>query len=232
MRARRADLNAALTFILGFDIVDATLYALSNGLVSPAATTASRAGVPANVTGAVLAPMTGAGPLPVLGSRLPGTKLQQLGRALFYKLDAEEAGMHFTDYATTLYPLFPVPGLVHFVGFEHIAFDNWYPDYLPPNTKYGTGCELRDAFAAAQAQHHLVMPYTNPTWWDMRAPTLANLSQHGLTLRDVTCLNASGGTVFEVYSPTNPAGAVTELPHPFVRRPLAPKTLSFTPLLP
>jgi len=200
----------------GTPAADVALYGLSNGLVPPAAKTASRAGVPASVAEDALTPTPGAGPLPPLGTRLPGPKLQQLGRALFYKLDAAEAGMPFAEYAGMLYPLFPVPGLVHFVGFEHIGFDNWYPDYLPPNAKFGTGCELRDAFAAAQARHHFAMPYTNPTWWDMRAPTLANLSHHGLTLRDVTCLNASRETVFEVYNPANPAGAVTELAHPFI----------------
>jgi hypothetical protein len=27
--------------------------------------------------------------------------------------------MNFSEYETALYPLFPVPGLVHFVGFEY-----------------------------------------------------------------------------------------------------------------
>ena len=36
------------------------------------------------------------------------------------------------------------------------------------------------------------MPYTNPTWWDVKAPTLNNLSAHGLTLSDVTAQNSSG----------------------------------------
>ena len=34
------------------------------------------------------------------------------GRSLFYKMDAKEAGMNFTEYETALYPLFPVPGPV------------------------------------------------------------------------------------------------------------------------
>lgn len=205
---------------------DVALYAVSNGMVAPSAAALEQANVtvpapaaPSAQNAAVqapeLVPIVGDGPLPLLSTRLPLPQLQQLGRSLFYKLDAKEAGMNFSEYASKLYSKFPVPGMVHFVGFEHIGFDNWYPDYLPPNPTFGTGCDLQDAFAAAQAAGHFAMPYTNPTWWDMRAPTLANLPA-GLTLRDVTCLNASYETMFEVYSPLNPAGAVTELEHPYI----------------
>jgi hypothetical protein len=119
-------------------------------------------------------------------------------------------------YETNIYPHLPEPGLVHFVGFEHIGFDNWYPDFLPPNPVYGTGCELRAAIVAVRDRGHFAMPYTNPTWWDMRAPTLAVLPP-GLTLRDVTAWNSSFQTIFEVYNPLNPAGAAMELAHPYVR---------------
>ena len=122
---------------------DVALYAVSNGMVAPSAAALAQANVhappspPAPSNGvqehgaepeaaAVLVPVVGEGPLPLLVTRLPLPQLQQLGRSLFYKMDAKEAGVNFSDYNSKLYSKFPVPGLVHFVGFEHIGFDNWY----------------------------------------------------------------------------------------------------------
>ena len=92
------------------------------------------------------------------------------------------------------------------------------PDYLPPNPAMGTGCELEKVFTDAQALGHLVMPYTNPTWWDPAAPTLqSRLPSEGFTMADVTCLNSSRLPMFETYPDVPPAkGVVTELAHPFV----------------
>ena len=62
------------------------------------------------------------------------------------------------------------------------------------------------------------MPYTNPTWWDVAAPTLNNLSAQGLTLADVTCQNFSGLSQWETYQkvPVVHTGVATELDHPYV----------------
>ncbi len=59
----------------------------------------------------------------------------------------------------------PVPTLIHFADYLHGGFDKQYPDHLPPIPSFGTPAEFRDFFDRAHALGHLVMPYTNPTWW-------------------------------------------------------------------
>jgi len=74
--------------------------------------------------------------------------------------------------------LLPQPTLIHFADYLHGGFDKQYPDHLPPNAAFGSAQEFRALFDKARAMGHLVMPYTNPTWWcdDPRGPTF---QQHG-----------------------------------------------------
>ncbi|HUT91895.1 MAG TPA: hypothetical protein VMY37_20540 [Thermoguttaceae bacterium] len=67
----------------------------------------------------------------------------------------------------------PVPTLIHFTDYLKGGFDKEYPDHLPPRPQYGTPAELRTFFDRAHALGHLMMPYTNPTWWcdHPRGPT-------------------------------------------------------------
>lgn len=59
----------------------------------------------------------------------------------------------------------PVPTLVHFSDYLKGGFDKEYPDHLPPNPSFGTAEELRAFYDRCHQLGHLVMPYTNPTWW-------------------------------------------------------------------
>jgi hypothetical protein len=61
--------------------------------------------------------------------------------------------------------LLPSPSLIHFADYLKGGFDKQYPDHLPPNPAFGTPEEFRAFFDHAHALGHLVMPYTNPTWW-------------------------------------------------------------------
>jgi len=67
----------------------------------------------------------------------------------------------------------PVPSLVHFADYLHGGFDKQYPDHLPPNPRKGTSEEFREFYDALHKLGHLLMPYTNPTWWcdDPPGPT-------------------------------------------------------------
>jgi hypothetical protein len=156
--------------------------------------------------------------LPPVATKMPLPLLQKLARAPLIKVDAIGVGLPFSQYASKLLPIFTRPGLMHYVAFEPVAFDHWYPDFLPPAERFGSNCDALSAWEAAKAQGHLVMPYTNPTWWDPVAPTLAtSLPAAGLKLTDVTTLNASGLPVWETYPDVPPAsGVVTSLAHPFV----------------
>ncbi len=70
-------------------------------------------------------------------------------------------------------PTLPVPTLIHFADYLHGGFDKQYPDHLPPRAGFGTEADLRAVIERAHQLGHLVMPYTNPTWWcdEPRGPT-------------------------------------------------------------
>lgn len=77
----------------------------------------------------------------------------------------------------------PSPGLLHWVTYwENGAFDEGYPDYLPP--RGSDRATLADLFANARALGFLNMPYTNPTWWDDESPTVQRLGAEAVALRD------------------------------------------------
>lgn len=69
--------------------------------------------------------------------------------------------------------LLPVPTQVHFADYLKGGFDKQYPDHLPPHPNFGTPEEFRAFFDRCHELGHLVMPYTNPTWWcdHPRGPT-------------------------------------------------------------
>ncbi|MCX8089428.1 MAG: hypothetical protein N3I86_00610 [Verrucomicrobiae bacterium] len=67
-------------------------------------------------------------------------------------------------------PYLPVPSLVHFSEYLPLGFDRPYPIHLPPSERYGTAEELRGFLKRARSLGHLVMPYTNPTWFPDKSP--------------------------------------------------------------
>jgi len=69
--------------------------------------------------------------------------------------------------------LLPVPVQIHFADYLKGGFDKQYPDHLPPHPNFGAPEEFRSFFNRCHELGHLVMPYTNPTWWcdDPKGPT-------------------------------------------------------------
>ena len=67
----------------------------------------------------------------------------------------------------------PVPSQVHFADYLKGGFDKQYPDHLPVRPDFGTPEQFRELFDRAHELGHLVVPYTNPTWWcdHPRGPT-------------------------------------------------------------
>ncbi len=70
-------------------------------------------------------------------------------------------------------PALPSPSILHSSGYLKGGFDKEYPDHLPPNAGFGTAADMRELHDKARAARHIVMPYTNPTWWcdHPRGPT-------------------------------------------------------------
>ncbi len=146
-----------------------------------------------------------------------GTRYDPLAAAPLYKADAGQLGVPFRDYGPILNRL-PAPGILHPVAFQPGGHDENYPDFLPPDAAWGTTAEMAAMFRQAQARGLLVMPYTNPTWWDDGSPTLRNLPAP-LTIRDVAVLDRSGNPVYEWYGPH---GGYVMSPYPaFVRNRLS-----------
>jgi len=81
-------------------------------------------------------------------------------------------GGTFADQMRMLDEL-PVPTVVHLVDYLHGGFDKQYPDHLPPHPSKGTPQQFKALIQRARELGHLVMPYTNPTWWcdDPKGPT-------------------------------------------------------------
>ena len=102
-----------------------------------------------------------------LREKLPRDVLDRFRRAVLVKYDGSAR-----DQLEGL-PQLPVPSLIHFDEYLHGGFDKQYPDHLPPRPSYGTPAELRAFLDRAHELGHLVMPYTNPTWWcdEPRGPT-------------------------------------------------------------
>jgi len=102
-----------------------------------------------------------------LDEKMPPETLARFKRAvlLYYGGNAQEK----TRYLDRL----PVPTLIHFADYLKGGFDKQYPDHLPPHPSFGTPEELKRFFDRAHELGHLVMPYTNPTWWcdHPRGPT-------------------------------------------------------------
>ena len=143
---------------------------------------------------------TGLDQFPTLREKL-GTRYAQVSRSPLYKADTVQLSRTFTTYATLLDAI-PEPGLLHPVSFQPGGHDEHYPDFLPPDPRWGTTADMAAMFRAAQMRGFLVMPYTNPTWWDDGSPTLAPVLHGmvpGVTITDVAAIDALGRPITETY---------------------------------
>jgi hypothetical protein len=154
----------------------------------------------------------GIGAYPSLREKL-GARYEQVAAAPLYKADAVQLGLPFSAYGAILNRL-PAPGILHPVAFQRGGHDQNYPDFLPPAAAWGSTADMAAMFRQAQARGLLVMPYTNPTWWDDQSPTLRTLPLP-LSIRDVAVLDKAGAPVYETYGPH---GGYVMSPYPvFVR---------------
>jgi hypothetical protein len=102
-----------------------------------------------------------------LRQKLPQQSLDRFRSAVLVKYDGTARDM------IAGLPKLPVPCLIHISDYLKGGFDKEYPDHLPPHPSFGTPEELRALWDKTHALGHLIMPYTNPTWWcdHPRGPT-------------------------------------------------------------
>jgi hypothetical protein len=130
--------------------------------------------------------------MPRLIDKLGDDGRNALARAVLLKADFLQNGWTFSAF-NAFVPSLPGENLLHLVSFWPRGFDENYPDYLPPSPSLGSQALFANVVANARAAGHLVMPYTNPTWWDDESPTLLALG-NGLAVRD-----RSGAPRYEFY---------------------------------
>ena len=105
----------------------------------------------------------------------------------------------------------PLPTLIHWSDYIKGGFDKEYPDHLPPRPAFGTPETTRAFHDRARALGHLLMPYTNPTWWcdHPRGPSFVDAG-------DVPLVRGlDGKLVHEQYNAND--GWTTTFWHPAVR---------------
>ncbi len=110
---------------------------------------------------------------PSLADKLGG-RLDTLARAPLIKADLWKGLPEFREWAPTLGQL-PRPALVHPVAFQSGGFDESYPDFLPPDPRWGETKDLNNMTDSAHALGDLVMPYLNASWWDTQSSSVHSL---------------------------------------------------------
>ncbi len=95
-----------------------------------------------------------------LADKLDADKLEKIKNAILVKMEFPTASGELASLDKI-----PSPSIIHLVRYLKGGFDKEYPDHLPPNPKYGSPEEFKKVIAESQKRGHLVMPYTNPTWW-------------------------------------------------------------------
>lgn len=149
---------------------------------------------------------------PSLRTKL-GSRYEQLAAAPLYKADVTQLGQPFNAYGAILSRI-PAPGILHLTAFQPGGFEANHPDFLPPAAAWGTTADMAAMVRAAQARGLLVMPYTDPAWWDAQSPTLTTLPPP-LTVQDVAALDRDGNPLAE---PRGPHTGYIISPYPaFVR---------------
>ena len=149
---------------------------------------------------------------PSLADKL-GARLDVLSRAPLVKADLWKGLPPFADWGPSLRRL-PSPALLHPVAFQPRGHDEDYPDFLPPDARWGTTAAFNGALDDARSLGHLVMPYLNVSWWDTQSPSVRTLPAP-LRAVDIAMQTPSGQAVTEQFGEKD--GYIMSPHAPFVR---------------
>ncbi|MFN8222163.1 MAG: DUF6259 domain-containing protein [Gaiellales bacterium] len=126
-----------------------------------------------------------------------GSRLDVLAKAPLIKADPWKGLPAFRSWGPSLRRL-PSPALLHPVAFQSHGHDEDYPDFLPPDPKWGTLAELNNVFTDARSLGMMVMPYLNVSWWDTQSPSVRTLGPR-FTPKDIAMQAADGKAVREQF---------------------------------
>jgi len=143
-----------------------------------------------------------------------GDDLQRYLEAPMYKLDLNGVGKGFQELKAEVLDSIRIPGIIHLVAFQYKGHDRSYPDFVPPDPRWGDTEDFKAFVKAAREKGHLVLPYTNFSWWDTDGPTMGKLPP-GLKKEDIVAWREDGQLQLEKYGPNR--GYVVNLHHPFVK---------------
>lgn len=149
---------------------------------------------------------------PGLREKLPPRLLDPLLAGPLYKADTIQLGARFEEYAPLLDRI-PYAGLLHPVAWQVGGHDENYPDLLPPDPRWGATEDMAAMLRLARSRGFLVMPYSNPTWWDDASPTVLDRPP-GVTVADLAVVLPDGRPYRKCYE--QHCGYVTDPWSPFV----------------
>jgi hypothetical protein len=138
-----------------------------------------------------------------------GDDFNRVAKSPFLKVNFET---RFPEYDSILERI-PSPAILHPLNVHAGGWNREYPDMLPPDPQLGTIEELRDLYERAQAKGFMVMPYSNPTWWDEVSPTVQN-ELPPLTIDGIS-VTGKTGPLWNTYGDNS--GLVVSPCHPFVQ---------------
>jgi hypothetical protein len=107
-----------------------------------------------------------------------GAKAGTYERSPLIKADPHKGLPPFAGWGAELERL-PSPALIHPVHYQPGLFDQFDPDFLPPDPRFGTARDFRSMVAAAHDRAMAVMPYLNVSWWNAESPTVKQLLAKG-----------------------------------------------------
>ena len=117
-----------------------------------------------------------------------GDRFEAVSQSPLFHVDPLLTGMDFDEWPS-LFATLPSPSILMYSDFWTGGFHGHHPDYIPPDSDYGTVDDFRDSIVAAHDNGLMVMPFTLPSWWHVDSPTMLGLV---LDIDDIATLNEEG----------------------------------------
>ena len=143
-----------------------------------------------------------------------GDSAQTYFASPMYKLDMVVLRKKFAELQDAVINQLNFPGMVHFVAYTLGGHDKNYPDFVPPDKKWGTTEDFAAIVKLIHDNGGLVVPYTNFSWWDNDGQTMAKLPADTPLNSIIDVKDSHGLPAFETFGPNN--GFVMNLHNDFV----------------